>query len=143
MIRVLPGPADDRAGPRPPRPRRARRAAGGAADAHALRLGNRLLGNDEGAAGLEATLAGPALLFERRAVVALAGAPFSSTLDGVEVLPWSVLEVPAGGRLDVGRALSGARAYVCVRGRDRRRPPSSGAGRRTWRRASAGARGGP
>ncbi|MCL4810209.1 MAG: hypothetical protein KJ062_20815, partial [Thermoanaerobaculia bacterium] len=41
---------------------------GGAADAHALRLGNLLLGNDEGAAALEATLEGPALLFESAAL---------------------------------------------------------------------------
>ena len=43
--------------------------AGGAADAHALRLGNLLLGNDEGAAALEATLVGPDLLFEEAALV--------------------------------------------------------------------------
>lgn len=89
---------------------------GGAADAHALRLGNLLLGNDEGAAALEATLAGPTLTFEQPALVVLAGAPFSATLDGEPVEPWSVVEVPAGGRLDVGRAISGARACVCVRG---------------------------
>jgi biotin-dependent carboxylase-like uncharacterized protein len=89
---------------------------GGAADAHALRLGNLLLGNDEGAAALEVTLAGPDLLFEERAVVVLAGAPFEATLDGAPVPPWSAVEVPAGGRLDVGRATSGARACLCVRG---------------------------
>ncbi len=89
---------------------------GGAADAHALRLGNLLLGNDEGAAALELTLAGPALCFEEDALVAFAGAPFAATLDGRDVVPWSVVEVPAGGRLVVGRALSGARGYLCVRG---------------------------
>jgi antagonist of KipI len=89
---------------------------GGAADAHALRIGNLLVGNDEGAAALEVTLSGPSLRFEEEAVVALAGAPFGATLDGEEVVPWSVVEVRAGGRLDVGRALSGARACICVRG---------------------------
>jgi antagonist of KipI len=89
---------------------------GGAADAHALRLGNLLLGNDEGAAALEATLEGPALLFETAAVVALAGAPFAATLDGEALEPWAAVEVPAGGRLALGRAVSGARAYLCVRG---------------------------
>jgi len=90
--------------------------SGGAADAHALRLGNLLLGNDEGAAALEATLAGPALLFEEESLVVLAGAPFAARLDGEAVVPWSAVEVPAGGRLDVGRATSGARACVCIRG---------------------------
>jgi antagonist of KipI len=90
--------------------------AGGAADAYALRLGNLLLGNEESAAALEATLDGPELLFEEPTLVVLAGAPFGATLDGRDVPPWSVLGVPAGGRLAVGRAVSGARAYVCVRG---------------------------
>lgn len=89
---------------------------GGAADAHALRLGNLLLGNAEGAAALELTLAGPELLFEEEALVVLAGAPLEATLDGGRVAPWSVLAVPAGGRLALGRAISGARGYVCVRG---------------------------
>ena len=89
---------------------------GGAADAHALRLGNLLLGNDAGAAALEATLAGPELVFEEPALVALAGAPFDARLDGEPVPPWEAFEVGAGARLYVGRALSGARAYLCVRG---------------------------
>ncbi len=90
--------------------------AGGAADAHALRLGNLLLGNDEGAAALEATLVGPELLFEEAAVVVLAGAPFGAQLDGVPLPVWEAVKVPGGGRLAMGRAFSGTRAYVCVRG---------------------------
>ncbi|MHB8798977.1 MAG: 5-oxoprolinase subunit C family protein [Thermoanaerobaculia bacterium] len=90
--------------------------AGGAADAHALRLGNLLLGNEEGAAALEATLVGPELLFAATAVVVLAGAPFGAQLDGAPLPAWEAVSVPAGGRLAVGRALSGARGYVCVRG---------------------------
>ena len=90
--------------------------AGGAADAHALRLGNLLLGNEEGAAALEATLVGPELLFEEAAHVVLAGAPFGAQLDGAPLPAWEAVSVPAGGRLTVGRALSGARGYVCVRG---------------------------
>lgn len=89
---------------------------GGAADAHALRLGNLLLGNDEGAAAIEATLAGPTLLFEEAAVVLLAGAPFGATLDGRSFEPWRAVEAPAGGLLVLGRAATGARGYVCVRG---------------------------
>jgi biotin-dependent carboxylase-like uncharacterized protein len=89
---------------------------GGAADAHALRLGNLLLGNDEGAAALEATLEGPTLLFESAALVVLAGAPFHATLDGEAVEPWAAVEVRPGVRLSLGRAIAGARAYLCVRG---------------------------
>jgi antagonist of KipI len=90
--------------------------AGGAADAHALRLGNLLLGNDEGAAALEATLDGPELFFEGETLVVLAGAPFAATLDGEELAAWSATRVRAGGRLTLGRAVSGARGYLCVRG---------------------------
>jgi biotin-dependent carboxylase-like uncharacterized protein len=90
--------------------------AGGAADAHALRLGNLLLGNDEGAAALEATLDGPELFFEGETLVVLAGAPFAATLDGEELAAWSATQVRAGSRLDLGRAVSGARGYLCVRG---------------------------
>jgi antagonist of KipI len=89
---------------------------GGAADAHALRLGNLLLGNDEGAAALEATLVGPTLVFEEEATVLVAGAPFAATLHGEAVAPWAAVEVPAGGTLVLGRAASGARAYLCIRG---------------------------
>ena len=90
--------------------------AGGAADAHALRLGNLLLGNDEGAAALEATLVGPDLLFEEAALVVLAGAPFGARLDDAPLPAWEAVKVPAGERLAMGRAFSGTRAYVCVRG---------------------------
>lgn len=89
---------------------------GGAADAHALRLGNLLLGNDEGAAALEATLDGPTLVFEDEALVAVAGAPSAATLDGEELAAWSTTRVRAGSRLTLGRAVSGARGYLCVRG---------------------------
>lgn len=49
-------------------------SASGAADPVALRIGNRLVGNREGAPALEITLLGPALLFHTAAVIALAGA---------------------------------------------------------------------
>jgi antagonist of KipI len=89
---------------------------GGAADAHALRLGNLLLGNDEGAAALEVTLVGPELFFEGEALVALAGAPFAATVEWEVVPVWSAMRVRAGSRLTLGRAVSGARGYLCVRG---------------------------
>lgn len=50
----------------------------GAADRPALRLANRLVGNDEGAPALETTLSGPRLRFDRPTVVALTGAPVDS-----------------------------------------------------------------
>ena len=48
-------------------------SASGAADAISLRLGNRMVGNDEGAAGLEMTLLGGMLVFPDGALLALTG----------------------------------------------------------------------
>ena len=88
----------------------------GAADLDALELGNRSVGNDPGAAALEATLAGPSLRFARAAVVAVTGADAGATVSGRAVAPGLPVEVPAGGLLELGRCRHGARVYVCVRG---------------------------
>lgn len=89
---------------------------GGAMDGIALRLANRLVGNADGAAGLEITLLGPELRFERPAVVALTGGEFSASLDGTPLPGWTALRVEAGSTLAVGERRSGARAYLAVSG---------------------------
>jgi antagonist of KipI len=88
----------------------------GAADPIALRLGNRLVGNAEGAAGLEMTLLGGTFLFPDDALVALTGSDFGATLDSAAVPPWTSLEVKPGQTLRLGPTRSGARCYLCVRG---------------------------
>lgn len=88
----------------------------GAADSISLRLGNRLVANPEGAAGLEMTLLGGTFLFPEGAVLALAGADFGSTLDGATVNSWTAFEALPGQTLRVGSARSGARGYLCVQG---------------------------
>ena len=55
----------------------------GPMDALAFRLANRLVGNAEGAAALEMTVAGPTLRFNCDSVIALAGADMGAELDGV------------------------------------------------------------
>jgi biotin-dependent carboxylase-like uncharacterized protein len=74
----------------------------GACDPVSLAVGNRLVGNAPGAPALEATLIGPRLRFARPTLVALAGACDTRVEECVE--------------LDVGRAVAGARIYVCVAG---------------------------
>jgi biotin-dependent carboxylase-like uncharacterized protein len=81
----------------------------GAVDAPALRLANRLVGNGEGAAGLETTLLGCTLRFGRARWVAVTGAPVGTPGGGP-------FRVPAGGVLEVGPALAGIRSYVAVGG---------------------------
>ena len=89
----------------------------GPMDDLAFRLGNRLVGNDPAAAGLEIILAGPSLRFDAQAVVAITGAPMEASLDGVAVPGWTALTVPAGAMLSIGSPTgAGCRAYVCVRG---------------------------
>lgn len=89
----------------------------GPMDDRSFRIGNLLVGNPEGAAGLEATLSGPALRFTHETVVAVTGAPLAVTVDGAVVPQWAPVTVPAGGELRLGAVRGvGLRAYVLVRG---------------------------
>ncbi|MDB5460578.1 MAG: urea carboxylase, partial [Caulobacteraceae bacterium] len=89
----------------------------GPMDALAFRLGNRLLGNDEDAAGLEITALGPTLLFDHAATVCLTGAQLDARLDGEPVAPYAPLAVGAGQTLKLGRATGpGLRAYLLFAG---------------------------
>jgi antagonist of KipI len=88
----------------------------GAADAISLRVGNRLVGNPEGAAGLEMTLLGGTFGFPQGAVVALTGSDFAASLSDAPIELWTSLPVRAGQTLRVGSTRSGARCYLCVQG---------------------------
>jgi antagonist of KipI len=91
-------------------------SASGAADPISLRIGNRLVGNPEGAAALEMTLVGGAFRFERAAVIAVTGADFGPSLDGVAMPIWTPIEIRESETVRFGASRSGARAYLCVRG---------------------------
>lgn len=91
-------------------------SASGAADPVALRLGNRLLGNADGAPALEQTLLGGTFTFPQGAIIALTGADFAAELDGIAVPLCSSIEVSPGQTLRAGATRSGARSYLCVRG---------------------------
>jgi antagonist of KipI len=88
----------------------------GAADPISLRIGNRLVGNAEGAAGLEMTLVGGTFLFPEGAVLALTGSDFGATLDGKPVELRTSFEASPGQVLRLEATRSGARCYLCVRG---------------------------
>ncbi|MFG6205132.1 urea carboxylase [Pseudomonas retamae] len=89
----------------------------GPMDSRALRLGNRLLGNPDGAAALEITMSGPLLRFNCEAVVAVTGAALTLTLDGADVPMNTALLIPAGATLHLGSiSAAGARSYLCLRG---------------------------
>ncbi|WP_067532582.1 biotin-dependent carboxyltransferase family protein [Nocardia crassostreae] len=88
----------------------------GAADRGSLRLANRLVGNPEGAAAIEALLGGLELLAERHLTLAVAGASAPAAVDGCPVGAASVLELEPGQRLRLGLAATGLRTYIAVRG---------------------------
>jgi urea carboxylase len=89
----------------------------GPMDDQSFRLGNRMLGNPEGTAGLEVTVTGPTLAFATPTRICLTGADFGATLDGVPVPRCVPIEVGAGQTLALGRATGGGmRGYVLFAG---------------------------
>lgn len=90
--------------------------AAGAVDASSLRLANRLVGNEEGAAALEITLAGPELIFESPIFVALTGGLVEATVNRQPVPMHAAQCIPSGGALVIGSVTAGVRTYLAVRG---------------------------
>ena len=114
----------------------------GAVDRASLKLANRLVGNEEGAAALELTLGGGAVCLEVGRWVAVAGARCEVTVsasvhgagdddgaaegagDGagsrqqtvMRTVPGAAFYVPGGAVVDVGPAAAGVRAYLAVAG---------------------------
>jgi biotin-dependent carboxylase-like uncharacterized protein len=88
----------------------------GAADRVSLRLANRLVGNEEGAACLEITLGGLVVQFEKAATVALTGARCPVRLDGREQGMFAPMWARAGATLALGAPPRGIRTYLAVRG---------------------------
>lgn len=89
----------------------------GPMDSLAFRLGNRLLGNSEDAAGLEITATGPKLEFHTAVTAILTGAEMSTTLDGETVDFYRPFEIPVGATLDIGKLTGpGVRSYLSIQG---------------------------
>jgi antagonist of KipI len=88
----------------------------GALDWYSHRTANHLVGNDEGAATLEATLTGPQIRFEADALFVIAGAHFRLSLDDAPIHMNCAVEARAGAVLRFGERVQGARAYIAVAG---------------------------
>jgi antagonist of KipI len=91
-------------------------SVGGAADIDALDVGNRLVGNDLDAAGLEVTLGGLVLEFVDSTVFALTGADAGAALDGVPLTTNVSYMGHPGSQLELGMVSSGLRCYVSFGG---------------------------
>ena len=86
-------------------------------DPLAFQIGNLLVGNRSGEAGLEITLNGPDLIFLGKAVVAVCGAPMECTLDGKRIDMWTRTPINAGQRLKIGKTTAGGcRSYLSIYG---------------------------
>ncbi len=88
----------------------------GGMDRFATRAANLLVGNDEGAAVLEATFMGPELEFTSDATVAVTGAELPPKIDGSPREGWTSFAVKKGQVLSFDFLKKGARAYIAVSG---------------------------
>ncbi|PZD97151.1 urea carboxylase [Paenibacillus sambharensis] len=86
----------------------------GPMDPLAFRTGNRLLGNPEGASGLELTLRGGAFKFRSRMWFCITGANMSPVLDDVPLAMYEPVLAETGQVLSFGEAAEGLRAYLLV-----------------------------
>ena len=88
----------------------------GPVDGFAFVLANRLVGNPDGAAGLECTLVGPRFEVSASCAVAVTGADMPVTVNGREAPGWTTLVLRPGDAVKLGPARSGVRSYVAFSG---------------------------
>jgi len=88
----------------------------GAMDVFSYQVGNYLVGNDDGSAGLEITYFGPELEFTEDAVIAVTGAEMPPKINGEEAPTWETLQVSEGDVLSFDYLKNGARSYLAVAG---------------------------
>ena len=89
---------------------------GGAMDRLAMRTANLLVGNGEGAAGLESVFVGPKLEFTTDSTIAVTGAEMPVLIDDEEVPGWEAVAVRKGQVLSFGYLKAGARIYIAIAG---------------------------
>jgi antagonist of KipI len=88
----------------------------GAMDHFALRAANLLLGNPEGAAGLEMTVTGPSLEWQEQAWISICGSGLSPYINGAPIPMWRPVFIKKGSVLSFRSAAEGCRSYLTVRG---------------------------
>lgn len=88
----------------------------GAMDDYSFRVANILAGNNEYAAGLEATLNGPEIQFNTDTVVAITGANMLPRINGHIVPMWRAVRINRGDVLSFEFAKEGTRGYIAFAG---------------------------
>lgn len=88
----------------------------GAMDRFALKMGNLLVKNPLGEAGIEMTAMGLTIRILEDAIIAFTGGVFHIKKNGKAVSQWQTVEAKKDDVISVGRAEKGWRGYLCVAG---------------------------
>lgn len=88
----------------------------GAMDTFALRAANALLGNDDNAACIEATVLGPRIEILSDTTIAVTGANVAPRLDSEPIPMWQPVAASKGSRLEFRSPKDGMRGYLAVAG---------------------------
>jgi antagonist of KipI len=88
----------------------------GALDWFALRVANLLVGNDEGAAGLEIALGGLHLRFQDERIVAWCGGEFDVQIGSLALPAGHIANVQSGDELKFGGTQFGCRCWLAISG---------------------------
>lgn len=88
----------------------------GAMDTFALRAANALLGNDDNAACIEATVLGPRIEILSDTTIAITGANVSPRLNSEPIPMWQSVAASKGSRLEFRGPKDGMRGYLAVSG---------------------------
>jgi len=88
----------------------------GPVDVRAFVIANRLVGNPDGAAGLECTVLGPRFTVERACAIAVTGAEAPVTVNDAPAARWTTLALKPGDAVRVGAAKAGVRIYLAFSG---------------------------
>jgi len=89
---------------------------GGALDTYALRLGNYLVGNPEGEAGIEIAYGNITFRFLVSTYISIVGAKTRVFLNGHSIPMWTGLRVEKGDQLEIGVPVEGYVNYLTVQG---------------------------
>jgi biotin-dependent carboxylase-like uncharacterized protein len=88
----------------------------GPVDRRSFVLANRLVGNPDGAAGLECAFTGPRFEVTEACAMAVTGANARVSINGAEASPWATITLQPGDTVKFAVARLGVRAYVAFSG---------------------------
>ncbi|OFY43585.1 MAG: hypothetical protein A2X18_06015 [Bacteroidetes bacterium GWF2_40_14] len=88
----------------------------GAMDVYSLQLANIIVGNEPGAAAIEATLLGPEIIFSSDTVFAVCGSGMTPSVNGNAVPMYTATSVNGGDKLAFSALCYGCRAYIAFAG---------------------------